>query len=882
MADIHNKEESRGFVVVTSYTADRSIPIPNVSIVLTRTDTVAKGEEPYTVNFTTGENGRSEKIAVPCPSKEYSLDKNNFSVLPYATYNLYANVDGFAPIIIEGIQVFEQQVSIQDLSLIPANDVARTPPQKFIIPVHSLFGDVGGSGQAPANQNQTGRVLVEPIIPDRITIHLGRPTVSATDVSISFQDYIKNVASSEVYPTWPEEALRANIHAQISLALNRVFTEWYKSKGFSFQITNSTAFDQYYVHGRNIFEVMSRITDEIFNTYVRRPGTVEPYYTEYCDGKTVTCKGMKQWGTVSKAEEGMNALAILQHYYGNIEMVRCQNIGAIPQSYSGTALRIGSKGEAVKVIQRQLNRIANDYPFLGKLKVNGEFQRDTENVVKKFQKQFSLLEDGIVGESTWYKISYIYVAVKKLAELTSEGELSNGELVAGVYPGTAFKVGSTGPHVEEIQFWLNQVGQYVTTIPVLGEDGIFGDETRRAVIAFQDYYNLTADGIVEEVTWNKLYAEYCSIESDVDNGGNSPGIYPGDLLMQGDKNEYVKRIQFYLNIIGRYQPFIPRLSTDGIFENDTLLAVQSFQEYYGLPKDGIVGRMTWNKIYEVYTGLTGDIIPSEQRPGAYPGIVLKEGSSGNSVKELQYYLYLLSAYYQTIPIISYDGIFGQRTKEAVAAYQKLKELIVDGVVGRITWSSIYSNYEQLHNFDGPALAYRILPYPEMDLSVGAIGEEVGYIQYLLSYLGMYYEEILPCTSSNLFDKLTEESVKSFQIMTGLLETGSMNHITWNTLVETWIGLLIETGDQKVTEGEYPGFVMKVGSIGVEVVELQRYVNEIIERYQNDYCLTVNGVFNPQTEEAVIRIQKELGIMPSGIVDRYTWNSIYNASCYENM
>ena len=205
---------------------------------------------------------------------------------------------------------------------------------------------------------------------------------------------------------WPEQALRANIHAQISLALNRVYTEWYPSKGYNFNLTNSTSYDQYYVHGREVFDVMRRITDDIFNTYVRRPGTIDPYYTEYCDGKSVTCNGMKQWGTVTLAQNGMNALQILQYYYGNnIEIVRTNRIQSIPESYPGTPLRIGSTGTSVRTIQRQLNRIARDYPSFGTVTVDGVYGQNTADVVKKFQKQFGLTVDGVVGRNTWYKIS---------------------------------------------------------------------------------------------------------------------------------------------------------------------------------------------------------------------------------------------------------------------------------------------------------------------------------------------------------------------------------------------------------------------------------------------------------------------------------------------
>ena len=296
---------------------------------------------------------------------------------------------------------------------------------------------------------------------------------------------------------WPEQALRANIHCQISLALNRIYTEWYPSKGYTFNITNSTSYDQYYVHGRTVFEVMVRITDDIFNTYLRKRGTVNPYYSEYCDGKSVTCPGLKQWGTVTLANNGRSALQILRYYYGSrVELVTTNNIASIPSSYPGSPLRRGSTGTNVRIIQRQLSRIAKDYPFFGKPTVNGIFDETTENVVKKFQKQFSLTADGVVGKSTWFKISYIYVSVKNLAELTSEGETADGTQSTGGWPGTTLRRGSTGSNVEQVQFWLSTLAQYESSIPSVTVDGVYGSGTAAAVRAFQRLYGLTVDGIV--------------------------------------------------------------------------------------------------------------------------------------------------------------------------------------------------------------------------------------------------------------------------------------------------------------------------------------------------------------------------------------------------
>ena len=316
--------------------------------------------------------------------------------------------------------------------------------------------------------------------------------------------------------SWPEEALRANIIAQVSLALNRIWTEWYPSRGYSFNITGSPGYDQAYVNGRTVFAVMERLTAELFNTFVQRSGDAEPYFTEYCDGKTVTCPGMKQWGTVDRAREGMNALQILRYYYGNrVQLVTTDNIAAIPSSYPGSPLRRGSTGTNVRILQKQLSRIAKDYPSFGKPAVTGTFDEATENSVKKFQKQFSLTADGAVGKSTWFKISYIYVSVKNLAELTSEGETADGTQSTGGWPGTTLRRGSTGSNVEQVQFWLSDLAQFDSSLPAVTVDGSYGAATERAVKVFQQKQSLTADGVVGQTTWNALYTAWLEAQSDL-------------------------------------------------------------------------------------------------------------------------------------------------------------------------------------------------------------------------------------------------------------------------------------------------------------------------------------------------------------------------------
>ena len=265
--------------------------------------------------------------------------------------------------------------------------------------------------------------ILSPIIPETITVHLGPPDSNAPNVTVPFTDYIKNVASSEIYPTWPENALRANIYAIISFALNRVYTEWYRSRGYDFDITNSTQFDQAFVPDREFFENISLIVDDIFNDYVVRQGNIQPLFTAFCNGTTSTCAGLSQWGTVSLAEQGLSPYSILQNYYGNdINIVEDAPVGFTEESYPGVPLRVGDSGNNVQIIQTQLNRIRQNYPAIPQIQqANGIFGIDTENAVRKFQEIFNLSVTGEVDKSTWYKIKQYYNGVKSLADLVSEG-----------------------------------------------------------------------------------------------------------------------------------------------------------------------------------------------------------------------------------------------------------------------------------------------------------------------------------------------------------------------------------------------------------------------------------------------------------------------------
>ena len=672
---------------------------------------------------------------------------------------------------------------------------------------------------------------------------------------------------------WPEQALRANIHCQISLALNRIYTEWYPSKGYSFNITNSTSYDQYYVHGRTVFDVMVRLTDDIFNTYIRKTGTVNPYYAEYCDGKSVTCPGLKQWGTVTLANQGRSALSILKYYYGrNIEIIRTNNIQSIPQSYPGSPLRQGSTGAAVFTLQRQLNRITKDYPFLGLLTVDGIFGRKMTETVKKFQKQFNLTADGVVGRSTWYKISYIYVSVKDLAELTSEGETFSGTLPDGSwnFGSNVLKQGSTGSEVEQVQFWLSTLAQYESSIPSVTVDGVYGSGTAAAVRAFQRRYGLTVDGIVGRTTWTELYDQFRSIQSD--NG--IPNAYPGTALRQGSNGQNVRLVQFWLKIARTVYSSLNNITVDGIFGSSTAAAVRRFQTYFGLTSDGVVGRTTWNKLYEVYNDIANRLLSPSLRPGEYPG-VLRNGSTGTAVRELQFYLYLMSAYQSSIPSVSIDGRFGAATEAAVRAYQRFAGLTVDGIVGRKTWDSLYGKASALRS-SGPVVTLKRLPYPGTPLTVGTDSSAVLYYTLLLQRIAYYYDSVASPALSRQYTQETADATASAQELLGLPATGVADAETWTAVEALSLQLAAFTPnpDRHPEQGpDYPDRAMKEGSAGPDVSLIEGWLNGRSQLYCEEDYVADNAVFGPEDTAAVKETQQRAGLEANGVVDRPTWAAL---------
>lgn len=382
---------------------------------------------------------------------------------------------------------------------------------------------------------------IKPYIPDYITVHLGPPDSEAENVTVTFPYYIKNVASSEIYPTWNESAIYANIYSQISYALNRVYTEYYRSRGYNFNITSSTAYDQKFENGRNIFENIDRIVNDIFTSYIRRQGNIEPLAAKYCNGTTTTCDGLSQWGSEELASSGYNSVEILKYYYGdNVELVVNAPIAGQVSFFTGKSVRLGDSGETVLAVQDRLNAVSRDYPSIPKIAdVNGIFDENTENTVITFQRIFNLTADGIVGNATWNKLMYIYVAIRKLSELESEGirlEETNLEF------STEIRIGDTGLKVSNIQYFLSVIAQFDDRVPSPEIDGEFSKYTLDSVNAYQNAYGLTVTDYVDEVTWNSIYDTYIAIANVVlvstayKNEKIHPMQYPGETLSVGDND----------------------------------------------------------------------------------------------------------------------------------------------------------------------------------------------------------------------------------------------------------------------------------------------------------------------------------------------------------
>ena len=439
-----------------------------------------------------------------------------------------------------------------------------------------------------------------PIVPNNITVHLGPPDSQARDITVSFTDYISNVAASELYPTWPKNALIANIYTIISFAMNRIYNEWYRSKGYNFDITSSPIYDQTYIENRSTYENIDNIVSDIFDNYVIKGSQIQPYFTRYCDGRTTTCDGLSQWGSVSLANQGKSPLDILKYYYGNdISIKYDAPVGDAVGVYPGYPISLGSAGNPVLAIQRDLRRIRKNYPAIPDITTTlGIYDQETEDAVKKFQEVFNLPITGIVDKGTWYKIKYIYTSVKKLSDLYSEG-LSEEE--ATFLYTDRLEYGDTGIEVEYVHYFLDALAFLDQDIPRLPTNSIYTNNTITMVKAFQKKYNLPVTGVFTYSDWIVLQSAYNQILKSFPKEYQDyiNELYPDYFLTRGMSGNDVKRLQRFLLAICRYDHSIPGVRVNGIFDELTEKSVKKIQSDYGFDVNGVVGPLLWRKVVEL-------------------------------------------------------------------------------------------------------------------------------------------------------------------------------------------------------------------------------------------------------------------------------------------
>ena len=409
-----NAEDATGQLQINVTANVGLIPIQNASITISFT-----GEPDSTVEtLTTNSSGQTDTIDLKTPPLQYSLTPN--SPMPYSEYTLSVTAPGYEPVIVSGVEVLPDVTAVQNIEMIPT-EMTQDTEEIIAIPDHTLYGDY--PPKIPEDEikpmDESGEiVLSRVVIPEYIIVHDGVPADStAANYYVRYRDYIKNVVSSEIYATWPESAIYANTLAIMSFTLNKVYTEWYRNKGYNFTITSSTAYDQKWIYGRNIYSNIDRLVDSIFANYLSRPGVRQPIFTAYCDGRNVTCNGLSQWGSKYLGDEGYSPIEIVRYYYGSDMYINTAvAVSGVPSSWPGYNLNIGASGDKVLQIQQQLNRIAQNYPAIPRIAADGIYGPGTANAVRTFQRIFNLPQSGIVDYPTWYKISEIYVGVSRISE----------------------------------------------------------------------------------------------------------------------------------------------------------------------------------------------------------------------------------------------------------------------------------------------------------------------------------------------------------------------------------------------------------------------------------------------------------------------------------
>ena len=636
-------------------------------------------------------------------------------------------------------------------------------------------------------------MATEPFIPEYITVHLGLPSQNARNVTVPFIDYIKNVASSEIYPSWPESALRANIYAQLSFALNKIYTEFYRSRGYDFDITSTTQYDQAFVPGRNIFGDISRVVDDIFDSYLRRQGFLEPLAARFCNGTTVTCEGLSQWGTVSLANQGLLPYQIIQNYYGDdVNIVTDVPVAPNLESYPGTPIQRGDTGPVVRRIQNTLNGIAKNYPLIPKVTPDGIFGEATEEAVETFQRIFTLTPDGVVGRSTWYKLVSLFVGINRLNELNSVGDTLFG--LSLEYP-DAVTEGDTGEKVSIMQLMLNILSAYYDDIPSVPQSGSFGQETLTGVLAFQKAFQLPQNGKGDDRTWEAMYNAVKGIYIAEEKTQALPPVeilpYPGMILSVGARGSDIRALQEYINEISLVYTTVTPVTPTGNFGANTRAAVLALQKEFSLPETGVVDRDTWNAITNAFVQIRQGALPAF---GQFQGFTMTEGQTdnirgietkeenliGRPVYSAQQMLRVVNAG-KPLPGIP-DGIYGRQTTDRVRVFQQENALPVTGNIDSETFRTLRDRYEKAMRIQkAPAPS---APHGESFDSPEQNEDILHIVQAMLKKLSETYQNIPPLSVTGRFDADTDAAVRAFQDIFQLPQNG-LDRNTWEEITRLY-------------------------------------------------------------------------------------------------
>jgi len=770
----------KGYLKIKTVTESEAIPVGNASITVLDKDNkvIYKGK--------TNEAGDAYIVELEAPDKWHMED-------PYAPgprhsdYKVLVGAPGFITMSYDGVMIFDTSTSILKVELEPVV-IGQEDEIKHINIGGVKLDDPGEIQQAefeePPELGSMTRFLPEVTIPNYVRVHLGRMERPAQVVNIPFIEYIKNVTSHEIFDEWPEEALIANVYCIISLTLNRIFTEFYRKRGFNFDITSETFMDQKFVYRGVIGERISEIVDRIFNNYLAIVGHKEPFLSLYNDGIRVNMPGrLSQWVSFFDARDrGMNAWQIIEKYYSqNLELRVCDNFGGILESFPGYTLSQGSRGDVVRTMQLYLNRILGRYSDVIINPVDGIYGPMTRNSVLMFQRIYGLPQTGTIDRRTWYEISRIYGIERALWEMDSEGKRIG---IGKTPPTRVIRQGESGPLVVELQFLLDYIAMFHREIPFVAQTSRFDSLTEEGVRAFQSLFNLTADGVVGPATWRRLYEVYWGIKQNTTPPlpppsnpvppGNMPP-FPGTSLRVGSQGADVRIVQQAINKLADAQPGMWRIGEDGIFGNGTRDAVMAFQRIFGLTVDGIVGPNTWRRLMEEAHMTT---TPSTQTP-PFPGTNIGVGSTGTNVRLIQQAINKIAPNYPgRLWTLSDDGIFGNMTRDAIFAFQSIFGLPITGVVNQATWDRL------MQEASGISQEQQVPPFPGTNIGVGFTGTNVRLIQQAINAIAPNYPgRLWILAEDGVYGNMVRDAIFAFQSIFGLPVTGVVGQATWDRLMQ---------------------------------------------------------------------------------------------------